>query len=253
MIKPPAHGQPVGRVIVDFVRHGESAAYAAESPDLTPRGIQQAKAAAREIAGLLQPKARIVVVSSPAPRAQDTAFYIHQVLRSQEAKMRKAKQSGAPRVYQSVIPFSHLQPMQRDAEYFQKYIDDYGIRNAGLALMNELKNLDWHPRAETPKQIKKRFERNFTYVRRIARSVRLPVGEHLHLIVVGHEELPEDLLSRLFGTTLFNPRNRFENGDRLRFAFNPFDKKQRVDISYKDKAFPARFDESKREFVTLNA
>ena len=132
-----------------FTRHGEPSKYLPkrknpEDIDLTPTGIEQARETARQLYNTVKKYDRVVVVSSPAPRAEDTALaFIKQYnqLADSQSKLDELRQrdaqSGSTNVEvgnntQSKLSklnlkrkASSVRPMDiKDLPAFLKYMDD---------------------------------------------------------------------------------------------------------------------------------
>jgi broad specificity phosphatase PhoE len=154
----------VGRAI--FLRHGQTE-YTDVFPDLTEEGKASIKAAGRKISGLVKDTKKVILVSSPRPRALGSAAIIRDTLGNEWCNV----------IVNPDISSVTIIDKERSQVIFKEYLSSGGKTAVDLSYTHDPRYEDSSV-FETRSAVQQRF---FRYLTSLAKEM---LGKHGELIIV---------------------------------------------------------------------
>ncbi len=210
-------------VIVDLLRHGatkyqenftsheEKKAMNGKYPkDLTPEGEEEVRKTAKEILKKIDPEKDVVVLwSSPAWRAQGSEKIIREILKENNIEVYKDSSVKSMRNFD-----------QRDKEFMNNLWEELAPTNKSAEIMyaKDPKFQEKNDRFESQPEVKKRAERVFNQIRRLAENTDLN-NKRLHIIGVSHFEFINPLIEDIFGSDVEKGQG-IKKGEDINITFD---------------------------------
>lgn len=243
-------------VIVDFLRHGETeykevfmsdeerAQLGDTRPvDLTEKGIEQMREAAKEIAQTIDKENEVVVLwASPAWRARGSADVIREEL----------EKEGITVLREDVI--TSMRPLkQKDqnymAEIWGKAKNDG--RSGDVVVARDPEFQQPSDKFESYPEIKRRAERVYNWIRYIAEKVDTK-GKKLHIIGTSHFEFMNPVMEELFGFDVEKGEG-IAKGEPMKvvFEYDAANDEMKISADFRGEHKEGlKFDKAQRRFVT---
>ncbi|MFA5188990.1 MAG: phosphoglycerate mutase family protein [Patescibacteria group bacterium] len=229
------------KVEVDFIRHGKSS-YTEQGRDLTPEGEKQVLASAREIIEKINPTKEIVVLlSSPAARAQGSAEIITGLMEEKGIEIYKRGVVSSMRNFDQKDN-KYLEGLWQDAEKAGVSADQIYAKHPKYQDMNE--------KFETQGEVRKRAARVFNWIRYLAEHAK-KTDKTIHIIGVSHFEFLNPIMEDLFDFKVEEGKGITYGEDlRIRFDFARQSKKLAISAEFRgQKKDNIIFDKKTRKFI----
>lgn len=180
---------------ISIMRHGATR-YTNQFPDLTERGINQARERGRELKEKINPENEdVLYTTSPSVRAEGTMSFVLEELGEEDADVRTLEAIRSVKI--------------RDAEKAKVMIDEImegtdDVSKMDRAYANDEKFENTHDIWEAKSEVEKRFYRGLEYV--IRSFIKYHNGQEAektpHLVAVSHFEYLNHFAAEVFGLDL---------------------------------------------------